>query len=165
MARAVPRKAERIANGALDDKTPGKTIQTFKNECDINRVLDRAKAGAGLSHLLNHQGSYGDFSAWDENTHENMQNELARANGIFYDLPSEIRLEFNNNPGRFFQFVNDPANSERLPEIFPELARPGRQLMDPTGPPAAAASGPQGASTDQPEAVSETPAETPETPA
>ena len=37
------------------------TNQTFKDECNINRVLDRAKTGATASHLLNHGGSYGEI--------------------------------------------------------------------------------------------------------
>lgn len=107
--------------------------QSFKDECDINRVLDRAKHGASLSHLLKHQGTYGDFSTWDERTYEDMQNQLARGVSIFNDLPAELRNEFNNNPGKFFQFVNDPANTDRLEDIFPALAAPGRQFPDVIG--------------------------------
>lgn len=112
---------------------PETTNQAFKDECDINRVLDRSKHGASLSHLLNHGGSYGDFSTWNENTFEQMQIDYARGVSIFNDLPAELRSEFDHNPGKFFGFVNDPENTDRLEEIFPALAAPGRQFPDVVG--------------------------------
>ena len=115
------------------------TNQSFKDECDINRVLDRAKHGASLSHLLQHGGNYGDFSTWDENTYEQMQVNLARGKSIFADLPAELRDEFDNNPGKFFEFVNKPDNKDRLEELFPSLSAPGRQLPDVIGQDTAAA--------------------------
>ena len=104
--RKVPNLEARMLDGALDftdDK--GKTEehlckQSFKNESDINQVLARAERGASLSHLANHQGTYGDFSDWDENTYQTMMDKVARAQSTFYDLPAEIRFEFNNDPAR-----------------------------------------------------------------
>ncbi len=119
--------APRSVNGF---KNPGKprTKQAFKDECDINRVLDRAVHGASLAHLKNHEGTYGDFSDFDENSYEHMLGRISDANTIFYDLPAELRSEFDNNPGKFFGFVNDPANVDKLEEIFPTLAAPGRDM-------------------------------------
>lgn len=127
-------KAYRIKRGGLVCTDKHLTVQSHKNECDINRVMHRAAHGASLSHLLNHGGTYGDFSDMTGDTYEQMQNTLAEARSIFYDLPAELRGEFNNNPGRFFEFVNDPENNDRLEEIFPDLSEPGRQLLNPVGP-------------------------------
>lgn len=129
----VPLTARRLKYGLDCSGEPSLTKQTFKDQCDINRVLDRAKTGAGLSHLANYGGLYGDFSNWDERTYEDMQSEMARGVSIFNDLPAELRQEFDNNPGKFFGFVNDPANQERLEEIFPVLAQPGLQFPDVLG--------------------------------
>lgn len=123
----------RINKGGLVCKDPHRTNQSFKNECDLNRILDRAKRGASLSHLENYQGQYGDFSDWTADTYNQMLERKAAADSIFYDLPAEIRAEFNNNPGAFLSFVNDPANEPRLQEIFPELAVPGTSLPDVLG--------------------------------
>ena len=46
---------------------------------------------------------------------------------IFDDLPSELRHEFGNQ-FKFFEYVNDPNNSDRLRELLPSIAAPGRQL-------------------------------------
>lgn len=133
MSQSAEVKARRKKFGVVC-KEASKTQQKFKDQCDINRVLDRAKHGASLSHLANHGGRYGDFSDWDENTFENMRNSLADALTIFNDLPAALRSEeFDNNPGKFFSFVNDPDNADRLEEIFPALAEPGRQWPDVIG--------------------------------
>lgn len=112
---------------------PDRTKQSFVAQCDINHIMERAKKGASLSHLANFGGQYGDFSNWDEHTYENMLNDLSRANTIFADLPAELRNEFDNNVGKFMGFVNDPENKDRLEEIFPVLAEPGRQFPDVIG--------------------------------
>lgn len=133
MSIVQPRRAERIANGATQNKDASMTKQSFKDQTDLNRVLDRAGKGASLSHLMNYQGEYGDFSEFSEQYYEDMLNKLSRANTIFYDLPAEIRSEFNNNPGAFFAYVNNPENKDRLAELFPDLAQPGKQLPDVLG--------------------------------
>jgi len=127
---AQKRRREKTWTNASEE---GLTNQAFKDECDINRVLDRAKKGVGIAHLANYQGVYGDFSDMDANTYEAMVTNLANANSIFHDLGAELRAEFDNNPGKFFEFVNNPENKDRLEEIFPTLAAPGKQFPDVIG--------------------------------
>lgn len=109
------------------------TSQAFADECDINRVLDRAKKGIGLAHLANYQAQYADFSDMDHNTYEDMRFRLAEAETMFQDLPAHIRSEFDNNAGKFFEFVNDDKNKDRLEEIFPVLANPHKDFPDVIG--------------------------------
>ena len=131
---ATVKRTKKRLETATDCGGESITKQSFKDQCDINRVLDRARTGAGLSHLANYGGMYGDFSSWDERTYEDMQAQLANAVTIFNDLPAELRsVEFQNNPGKFFAFVNDPANADRLEELFPVLSQPGRQFPDVLG--------------------------------
>lgn len=144
MAKETPQRIyseERRARGkdASRESHGEVTNQSFKDECDINRVLARAQHGASLSHLLNHGGQYGDFSDWTADTYENMRIAFAKGESIFNDLPSEVRDEFDNNPGKFFEFVNNPANVDKLEEYLPALAEPGRQFPDVTGRDTAAA--------------------------
>lgn len=105
----------------------GKTLQSAKDQCDINRILDRAKRSGTLSHLQTHGGVYADFTDFDFTAAQNM---LAQGRSIFEELPAELRKEFGNDPAQFFEYVNDPENADRLPELLPDLARPGRQFPD-----------------------------------
>lgn len=106
----------------------GVTKQSFKDQTDINKLLARAAKGESLSHLQRHGAVYGDFTAVDDllTAHATME----RGFDIFRELPAELRKEFYNDPRAFFNFVNDPANAEKLPELLPALAKPGKQLPD-----------------------------------
>jgi len=106
---------------------PGRTKQAFKDDTDINRIIDRFQKTGALSHLNKHEAIYGDFAEFDFLA---AQMQLARGKEIFDDLPSELRREFNQSPREFFEFVNDPANKGDLKRIFPQLAKPGRYPLD-----------------------------------
>ncbi len=108
----------------------GRTKQSFKDETDINKILQRAQKTGTISHLTKHQGRYADFSEFDY--FENLR-KLTEGRQIFDDLPSEIRNEFNQNPAEFFKYVNDPANKDDLMKKLPGLAAPGRQNLDVRG--------------------------------
>jgi len=106
--------------------TDGRTKQSFKDETDINVILKRAQKSGTISHLAKHEGRYADFSNFD---FLNTQIMLAQGGQIFADLPVELRSEFNQSPAQFFKYVNDPANVDRLSELLPALAAPGRQNL------------------------------------
>ncbi len=108
----------------------GRTKQSFADETDINKILKRAQKTGTISHLNKHEGRYADFSDFDFTTNLLM---LSRGREIFDDLPSELRSEFNQSPKDFFQYVNNPDNKDRLAELLPQLAEPGRQNVDPRG--------------------------------
>lgn len=142
----------------------GRTQDTYKDETDINRIMARARNGATITHLAKHQARYGDFSDFD--FFENQQ-KIVMGRQVFDDLPSETRKEFGNDPTKFFSFVNDPANKDRLSELLPALAQPGRQLLDVSGktpPPraaSAAASEPQANVNPDPSPPSDPPSDPP----
>lgn len=107
------------------DYSDGRTKQAFKDETDINKLIRKAQKAGSLSHLLKHGATYGDFSDVPDllTAHERI-----KAGQLIYDeLPSELRREFPNMFD-FFEYVNDPANANRLQEVLPKLAEPGRQI-------------------------------------
>ncbi|AXL14816.1 internal scaffolding protein [Microviridae sp.] len=121
-----------------DNYDDGRTKQAFKEETDINRILARAQKGETLTHLAKYGATYGDFTDVDDLL--TAAQRLQRAEAIFQELPSEVRREFGQSAATFFNYVNDPANSDRLPELIPGLAKPGDQRITPnrgrTEPPA-----------------------------
>lgn len=100
----------------------GRTKQSFKDECDINKILKRAQKTGTVSHLARRGPEYGDYSDFD---FFEAQTKLAKASEIFDELPSEVRREFGHNAGAFFEYVNDPANVDRLKTLLPKIAEPG----------------------------------------
>ncbi len=107
----------------------GRTKQSFKDETDIEKILSRAQKSGTISHLTKYEARYGDFSGFD---FFEANIKMAAGAEIFAALPSEIRNEFQNTPGKFFAYVNDPDNKDRLGELLPELAAPGRQNISTT---------------------------------
>ncbi len=120
-------------NGRLIQPGPykdGRTKQAFKDETDINKILQRAQKAGTMSHLQKYEGTYGDFADFDF-LDANVQ--LTKGREIFDALPSELRTEFGQSPAAFFAYVNDPANAEDLKKKLPALAEPGRQMIDLAG--------------------------------
>ncbi len=107
------------------DYRDGRTKQSFKDETDINRIIQRAEKSGTISHLTKYKGVYADFADFDY--FENLQ-KLTRGREIFDDLSAELRNEFMGSPSKFFDYVNDPANVGRLEILLPDLAEPGKQL-------------------------------------
>jgi len=109
--------------------TDGRTKQSFKDETDINKLLQRAQKTGTISHLSKYEGVYGDFANFD---FFEAQIQLAKGREVFDALPSEIRDEFRQSPADFFEYVNDPANKDRLGTLLPDLAAPGKQNISVT---------------------------------
>jgi len=110
----------------------GRTKISFQDETDVNKIIERHARLGTLSHLENYGGQYGDLAGFD---FQEAQNQIAKANSMFEQLPGEIRREFNHDAQQFFEFVNDPANADDLASKLPALAKPGYQLPNvrPTG--------------------------------
>ncbi len=111
--------------------TDGRTKQSFRDECDINLIMQRAAQGGTISHLTKYEGVYADFSDFDFREHET---KMAEGETIFAALPAEIRREFAQSPQAFFDYVNDPANADDLRKKLPALAKPGTQLISTAAP-------------------------------
>jgi hypothetical protein len=108
----------------------GRTKQSFKDSTDINKMLNKAQQTGSLAHLNKYpEKVYGEFDGeFDLLT---AQKRIERANEIFGDLPSEVRKEFNNNALDFVRFAGNPANNDKLRDLLPALAEPGKYFPNP----------------------------------
>lgn len=105
----------------------GRTKQSFADETDINKILAKYQVTGSISHLSKFKGTYGEFEEFD--FHES-QLRLAKGTEIFEALPSEVRREFDQDPGKFFAFVNNVDNKEDLERLLPGIAKPGDFFPD-----------------------------------
>ena len=103
-------------------KLHGRTKQSQKDETDINKLLERSAREKTLSHLEKYQANYADFSDYDFETHVK---KIAAGNTMFEELPAETKREFKQSAQKFFEFVTNPENAARLPELLPQIARQG----------------------------------------
>ena len=93
------------------------TQSQFKDECDINKIMDRYFRTGCLSDPLNQMrpGTYGDFTEMGDYM-ENM-NKIVQAREMFDALPAKVRERFGNNPGAMIDFVMDPNNKEEAKKL------------------------------------------------
>lgn len=85
--------------------------QSFKDECDINRIMAKYQKTGALSWLSRNEGRYEDVSGFE---FQSAMNVVASANEMFADLPSSIRKRFGNDPAEFLAFMGDPENAPEM---------------------------------------------------
>jgi len=99
----------------------GRTKQSFKDETDVNQIINKHARMGTLSHLEQWGGTYGEYAGFD---FQEAQNQIAGATSMFEELPTAVKKQFSNDPARFLEYVNDPENAEDLAKKLPELAAP-----------------------------------------
>lgn len=92
------------------------THQSFKAECDINRIMQKWQKTGVLEHRNTFMGQYGDFTNVPADYHSAMS-AVIEAQDMFLTLPSSVRKRFANDPGNFLQFVSDPDNKEEMVKL------------------------------------------------
>lgn len=89
----------------------GKTQQHFKEECDINTIVNNfLKTGElpeniRLPQYIDYEGIF-DFRTAMET--------MMKAEEAFMELPAPLRAEFNNSPQDYLEFVTNPNNYDAL---------------------------------------------------
>lgn len=106
---------------------PGRTKQSFRDECDINTIMARYQATGELPNLNQLAPQYLDATGYDYQEHQNF---IAGANSMFHELPSGIRARFSNNPAEFLDFCSQEKNRPELAEMG--LLRPIEEPVIPT---------------------------------
>lgn len=87
----------------------GLTKQSFKDECNINKIMDKFQKTGVISHYANHGPQYMEIAPGD---FLDAQLVIAKAQTMFEELPSQVRKRFDNSPEQFLEFVQNPNNQE-----------------------------------------------------
>lgn len=112
-------------------KEEGKTRQSFKEECDINKIVAKYKKTGRLPELIRQNPIYGDFSKSFD--YQEALNTVQKAQLQFNELSSEIRNKFRNDPVEFLMFVEDPKNEKELVEMglaYPKKVESGTEKQE-----------------------------------
>ncbi len=92
----------------------GRTKQSMKDECDINKIMEKFQKTGALAHVNKHEAEYGFATSED---FASAMRTVTVAQEMFDDLPSSIRNRFGNNPGAFLDFVQDANNKKEGQEL------------------------------------------------
>lgn len=102
------------ARFSISFASEGKTKQSFRDECDINRIMARYLSTGELPNLNQVEPQYLDCTAFDYQEHQNF---IAGAMSLFHELPSAIRNRFKNSPAEFLDFCSQDKNRPELTEM------------------------------------------------
>lgn len=95
----------------LDCQDPSLAQQQFKDECDINVILERFNVTGQLP-VSPLQPQFGDFSGITD--YQTALNAVLDAQESFDSLPARIRERFANDPAAFVDFCLDEANRDEM---------------------------------------------------
>lgn len=87
---------------------PSMTQQQFKDECDIDNLVRRATQTGDYSAFQATAGDYVDTS--DIGDYKNALDFINGVNEEFYELPSNVRFRFDNDPSKYIDFMSDSDN-------------------------------------------------------
>lgn len=94
---------------------PSLTKQCFRDESDINNILKRFERTGVLPEMIRQNPQYGDFT--DVPSYQESLDIVMKAEEQFLSLDAKLRREFDNDPVKFLEFVNDPSNAKRMVEL------------------------------------------------
>lgn len=91
----------------LQCNDPTLTQQSFKDEVDINTLVERFGL-TGEMPQLQQLPSFGDFEGIFD--YQTAQNAVVAARETFQSLPAKLRTKFDNDPQKFISFFDDEEN-------------------------------------------------------
>lgn len=127
--------SEPFRGSDLECKDPSLAQQQFKDDVDINVLLERFKV-TGVMPQGVVMPSYGDFSAVMD--FRSAQEALRRARDSFMELPAKLRARFDNDPQLLMEFLSDESNraeAERLGLVPAKPSDSGSGAAAPGQPP------------------------------
>lgn len=86
------------------------TQQQFKDECDINVILEKFNVTGEVPQNVRQPLSADFIETFD---YQSAQNAILEAQAAFMEMPAKVRAEFDNDPGKFIAFFEKEENIER----------------------------------------------------
>lgn len=136
MARSIPvfrhAYSEPCRDSDIECKDPSLAQQSFKDEVDINYLLEKFKVTGQLPQGVR-LPTYGDFTGVSD--YRSALDAINAARDAFMAMPADVRSRFQNDPQKFLEFCSDPKNldeARRLGLAVPAVDPPKGDVK-PTG--------------------------------
>lgn len=96
---------------------PSMTKQEFIAECDINNIVKEFLMTGIFNHISANaqEGRYEDLP--DQMDYQQAIHTMRAAEASFASLPARVRERFQNDPGQFLAFCEDPKNAAEMVEL------------------------------------------------
>jgi phage internal scaffolding protein len=108
---------------------PSRAQQHFREQCDINTIMSKYRKTGVLSHITAQMPTYLDLVSDEAITgaavdYQTALNMVIAAGNAFDALPAQVRKRFDNDPAKFLEFADDPANRDELVSLGLATPRP-----------------------------------------
>lgn len=127
------------------------TRQEFKEECDINTIMSQYMTSGEIFHINEAAPQYLDCTGFDFRTQMDF---VAGAYSMFEELPSSIRLRFDNDPAEFLDFCSQEKNRPEMAQMGllsdEAVARMSTPRVDSPSPSTASTEAPSSSSNSEP---------------
>ncbi|QXP08275.1 MAG: internal scaffolding protein [Arizlama microvirus] len=97
------------------NEEPSKTQQSFADECDINKIMQKYHKGLAITHINRNRGIYADLSTFTD--YQLALHKVMDAQQAFEALPARMRSRFQNDPQQLIEFLADPNNKNEAIEL------------------------------------------------
>jgi phage internal scaffolding protein len=94
----------------------GVTKQEFRDECDINVIMERYRKTGVIAFRTSKQPIYMDCSEFPTSLQDALE-YIKKGDELFAEMPSHLRKEFDNDPSKFIEFVQDKNNLDKAYEM------------------------------------------------
>lgn len=91
------------------------TEQSHKDACDIRLIMDRAQRTGMLTHRVATEGQYQNLASRPQ--FDEAMRIIAHANTVFETIPAKIREQFNHDPAKFLEYIENPENRANMKEM------------------------------------------------
>lgn len=91
-----------------------RTKQTFAKEANINNIMAKYVKTGLFTHYAKHEPKYADTTGVD---FQSALMVVTEVNQMFEDLPAELRKQFDQDPAKFLDWIQDPANAEEAERL------------------------------------------------
>lgn len=98
------------------------TQQHFAHEADVRNIIKQYDKTGLIANVQKGVAQYGDYS--EVNEYREALDLVNEANGMFAELPAELREMFQNNAGTFLEFATNPENESKMVELGLKEAPP-----------------------------------------
>lgn len=105
---------------------PSLTVQSFGYETDINNIVQ----GCGSSFPSRQIQPQTEIGHFKPGQYEEAMMIAANARSQFEELPSDVRLKFNNDPGQLINFLNDSKNDDEAVKLGLKEYIPQREPIE-----------------------------------
>lgn len=101
---------------------PSRTKQSFKDQVNVNKIVERHRQTGMIAHLNARTPFYGDVS--NLAPYQDALNLVNQAHELFNAMSATVRERFSNDPSRMIAFLQDPRNREEAEKLGMVNKRP-----------------------------------------